>query len=96
MEKVFNSYNIAKNSKIRKSWRSFRNHNQSYTSGFDVCPNLRSFNVSGYRHYLLLDKPGRKIAVGEIYQEYDISGEIASKLQEVGVEVIHSRDTYVQ
>jgi len=39
------------------------------------------------RHYLMLDKPGRKIAVGEFYEQYESSQDIATKLQDGGVEV---------
>lgn len=35
----------------------------------------------------MLEKPGRKIAVGEFYEQYEVSVDIATKLQDAGVEV---------
>lgn len=39
------------------------------------------------RHRYLLTKPGKKLAIGEIYQEYESSAQIVNELQEHGVEV---------
>ena len=39
------------------------------------------------RHLYLTQKEGRRLAVGEIYQEYSVSGEIVEQLQEHGIEV---------
>lgn len=39
------------------------------------------------RHLYLAAKEGRKLAVGEIYQEYEVSATIVDQLQQHGVEV---------
>lgn len=39
------------------------------------------------RHLYLATKEGRKLAVGEIYQEYEVSATIVEQLQEHGIEV---------
>ena len=40
------------------------------------------------RHLYLAAKEGRKLAVGEIYQEYEVSATIVDELQQHGVEVL--------